>query len=234
MRQVPSGPGVVLAHPLSTLTVTQGVVPLNLDLDRYGGAAPAGDRRFSIDRITLGTDQDPPRETIRDWFAPGQFLDLTDTERLSRPSFERMDAGLRVGGGEVVHGGALIGEQDLMATAPIEYETEIIDRHGKVVEPVARYSPDPDQLGAAVALGAVARHGVAHAGRARYYGPSGGVTVVGPGYAVAGADDLEPEGSAVSSFSAARQNLTARRRSGAAGAATLQVVGGHVLEETMR
>ena len=70
LRQLQVGPGVVLAHPLGTLTVTQTVVPLNLTIDRYGGAMLAGDRRFSIGPVSLGDDNDPPVSPVRDWFAP--------------------------------------------------------------------------------------------------------------------------------------------------------------------
>ena len=43
----------VLLHPLGTLTVKQSVVPLNLDISRFG-AAPAGARRFTISSVSLG------------------------------------------------------------------------------------------------------------------------------------------------------------------------------------
>jgi hypothetical protein len=182
LRQIPAESGVVLAHPLGQLTVTQNVVPLNLTIDRYGGAVPAGERRFGIDSVTLGSDPNPPRQTVRDWFAPGQFLDLSDTERLSRPSFEKLDAGLRIGGDEVAFGGAN-GRQELMAVAPVAYETALIDRRGQAVA-AGSYTPDPVRLAAAVALGAVARKGVAHTGRTRYRGPAGGVTVAEAGLGV--------------------------------------------------
>jgi hypothetical protein len=178
LREIPAEAGVVQAHPLGRLTVTQNVVPLNLSIDRYGGAAPAGARRFRIDAVTLGTDPNPPRQTVRDWFAPAQFLDLSDTERLSRPSFEKLEAGLRIGGDEVAFGGA--GAETLMAVAPIAYETVLIDRQGKAAKG-GSYAPDPARLSAATALGAVARRGLAHAGKARYYGPGGGVEVAEAG-----------------------------------------------------
>jgi hypothetical protein len=179
LREIPAQAATVPAHPLGRLTVTQNVVPLNLTIDRYGGGAPAGARRFRIDGVSLGQDADPPRQTVRDWFAPARFLELSDTERLSRPSFEKLDAGLRIGSDEMTYGGAQ-GAQSLMAAAPIAYETVLIDRRGEAAEG-ERYTPDPARLTAATALGAVARKGLAHAGKARYYGPAGGVAKAQPG-----------------------------------------------------
>ena len=40
LRAVPAGPTVVLLHPLGTLTVKQTVVPLDIDISRFGPALP--------------------------------------------------------------------------------------------------------------------------------------------------------------------------------------------------
>jgi hypothetical protein len=236
LRQIPVEPGVVLAHPLGTLTVTQTVVPLNLNLDRYNGATLAGERRFSISHVSLGNDENPPVSPVRDWFAPGEYFDLTDAERLSRPSFERMDAGLHIGADEVAYGGDRAGQAALMTTAAITYETKVIGPDGQEVVPGPSYTPDPVKFTAAVTLGAVARKGMAHTGRARYYGPRGGVEIVEPGYAVASAETLRPAADTLASFSAALEALatlqTVATQAGEAGEAeaALQVVGEHVLK----
>ena len=48
LRTRTEAPGEVLLHPLGRLTVKQTVVPLNLEISRFGQAAPAGARRFTI------------------------------------------------------------------------------------------------------------------------------------------------------------------------------------------
>jgi hypothetical protein len=88
-----SGDGTMLMSPSAVLAFSQDRVPLGLLLDRVGGA-PVGDTRTvtlgpaSIDGVAAGTD------SLDGSFAPAQFLDLSDDEALSRPSFERMPAGL--------------------------------------------------------------------------------------------------------------------------------------------
>jgi hypothetical protein len=91
-------PGQILIHPMGTLSVQQGVVPLNLsrDIDRLGEARPSSARRFAITSVTLGGIAQTTRP-VRDEFAPGQFFDLTDDERLTAPSFDQMDAGVSFG-----------------------------------------------------------------------------------------------------------------------------------------
>jgi hypothetical protein len=70
------------------------IVPLDLDISRFGQAAPAGARRFTISSISLGGQNQTVRP-LRDFFAPAQFFDMSDDEKLSRPSFEPMPAGER-------------------------------------------------------------------------------------------------------------------------------------------
>ncbi len=91
-------PDQILMHPMGTLQVQQGVVPLNLsrDIDRLGEARPSGARRFAITSVRLGDDSQALRP-VRAEFAPGQLFDLTDDEKLAAPSFEEMDAGVAFG-----------------------------------------------------------------------------------------------------------------------------------------
>ena len=85
----------VLLHPLGTLTIKQTVVPLNFEISRFGQGPPAGARNFTINVASGGFTQSP--DSVKDFFAPAQFIEMTDDEKLSRPSFESMDAGLTIG-----------------------------------------------------------------------------------------------------------------------------------------
>ena len=54
-------------------------------------------RRFAITRVSIG--QQPQTTTpVRDLFAPADYFDLTDDEKLAAPSFEEMEAGVQVSG----------------------------------------------------------------------------------------------------------------------------------------
>jgi hypothetical protein len=98
VRAEPRAGEAVLVHPMGNLTVRQGAAPLNLgrDIDRVGAAAPSGSRRFTITRVLVG-DEEQRTHAVRDLFAPAEYFDLTDDEKLAAPSFEEMDAGLAFG-----------------------------------------------------------------------------------------------------------------------------------------
>ncbi|WP_204039534.1 DUF6603 domain-containing protein, partial [Acrocarpospora phusangensis] len=90
--------GELVALPDGVLTVSQQVAPLGIRLDKYGNA-PIGDYH------TFDVEADGGRPA-HDWFAPGDYVELTRTERLSAPSFEWLRSGVEFGGGEPAAGPA--------------------------------------------------------------------------------------------------------------------------------
>jgi hypothetical protein len=124
------GAADILLHPLGTLLVKENVVPLNMDISRFGQAAPAGERRFTITGVTVGEEQQVGRP-VRDFFAPAQFLELTDDEKLSRPSFEPMDAGVMFLSDAIVF---TTDTRDWLEVESIEFETWILDKGTNVAE----------------------------------------------------------------------------------------------------
>ena len=99
LRESPAG--ALRIHPLSTLTVKQSVVPLNVPITRFGNTRPAGGpQEFRIQQITIGEASFVP-DIVRDHFAPAQFRDMSDDERLSSPSFELLPAGATVAASRV-------------------------------------------------------------------------------------------------------------------------------------
>lgn len=110
----------VLAHPLGDLTVRQKVVPLGLQIDRVGNSRPSGARQFEITDVLVSGTSSSEHAPVREQFAPAQYLDLTEAQKLSRPSFEAFDAGVRVGTDRIVAGPEQVRDLD--------YETIILRR----------------------------------------------------------------------------------------------------------
>ena len=95
LRDLKTGDTIAL-HPLGRLSVKQTVVPLEQDIAKFGNATPADARRFNIGPVTMnggGVSFD----RVQDFFAPAQFLELSDDEKLTAPSFEPMVAGVSIG-----------------------------------------------------------------------------------------------------------------------------------------
>jgi hypothetical protein len=97
------GSTALLVHPMGTLTVKETVVPLDLPITRYGNATPSDGTEFSIASVHINalTETTQP---VTDYFAPGQFLTLSDADKLGKPSFEAYDAGVQIGSSVIATG----------------------------------------------------------------------------------------------------------------------------------
>jgi len=114
----PEGTTAVLVDPCGRATWRERVAPLDRTLTRFGNASTPAPVKFTVDRVTVGATASA-FIAVTDSFAAGQFEDLTDDQKLSRPSFEPMSAGIEVASALVRVGPAV--------PAEIVYETRIID-----------------------------------------------------------------------------------------------------------
>jgi hypothetical protein len=124
----PPTDAVIPAHPLAAISCRQRVVPLGLTVTHIGNQPL--DKPTTVDVTGLLLAGAPASETTPavEAFAAGQFLDLTDDQRLSRPSFEPMRAGLATGGQSVDAGNATV-----VATS---YKTVAVDGATRTPRPL--------------------------------------------------------------------------------------------------
>jgi hypothetical protein len=145
--------GTLRVHPLGTLTVRQSVVPLNLtrDIDKFNDSPIAGARRFTVTRVAVGTSTGAETTgALQDDFAPAQFFEMSDDEKLASPSFEPMQAGLRIGSSEFAF------NLSQGVASPLEYETRIVDPKAAVPTP-PKYVLTRDRLEMHAVHGAAGR-----------------------------------------------------------------------------
>jgi hypothetical protein len=88
LRKLEPGASRLLMQPFGVLSVSQKVVPLGLEIDKFGNKKPVGDTRFGM------TWSDGAASEVREEFALANFVKLSDSEKLSRQSFEKMPSGL--------------------------------------------------------------------------------------------------------------------------------------------
>lgn len=94
---VDDGSDTVWVRPDHQLTVRQSVAPLERTLEIVGQAVPAaGEEILHVTGAGIGDQAVEPTPAV-DWFAPAQFEVLDRAEKLSRASFEEMDAGVTFG-----------------------------------------------------------------------------------------------------------------------------------------
>lgn len=156
-----------LAHPLGRFVFSQRVVPLGLTLERFGDDKVSGPTRFDISALTV-SGVAAVRTPVREHFARAQYVETTEEEKLTRPSFEEMDAGVEFSA-----------ESFRVAATPVttdmEYETAYLDvdprRDNRIVRDVTlrRLALEHDLVQVLAAAGAAARapQRVEEAARAR-------------------------------------------------------------------
>ncbi|QSA98825.1 DUF6603 domain-containing protein [Methylococcus sp. EFPC2] len=134
-------------HPLAELSVRQRVLPLNRTLTRFGNAPLAG----GATAFTVTAAGALQAGYLQEAFAPAQFQDLSDDDKLARPAFEPGDAGLRFGTEGLAY------RYDEVAEGTIRYETLIVDPSRPTERQVEPYTPTATALAAAADYAAAAQ-----------------------------------------------------------------------------
>jgi len=143
-----------LAHPLGRFVFSQTVAPLGLTLSRFGAGAVSGTTRFDVGPVRVGTGT-VPRVMVREHFARSQFVEMSEEELLTKPSFEELDAGVEFSSEAFrVPQSTIAADMDFEATAYLDLDPR---RHN-------RTRRDPRTRRAAVdhaILGVLAQQGAA-------------------------------------------------------------------------
>jgi hypothetical protein len=185
LRQ-PDGTGdLVLLHPMGMATLRERVLPLNRTLEHFGQFSISGPNRFGITDVLAGDHEAGSWTTVTDHFAPGEFEELSETDQLSRDSFEEMDAGVQVGAATFITAAAAA------KPAAVEYETKIIDTAWRS-RPLPPFRPDRVLQLQQATTGSKAR-AVNVSGRAKFAradGRAGGIVLEAERWAVATTDTL--------------------------------------------
>jgi hypothetical protein len=182
LRPPPADDGTALVHPFGAVRVRQRVVPLDRDIAHFGAAPPADFNRFSIASV----DGAQLAGGVTDNFAPAQFLDLSDAQKLSAPGFEQMPAGARLT--------APVGAQATgpAADCPLAFETITIG--GPATG--ALFVPDTGALAQQARVGAAAGAATRTTGRLAYAGMAPPPRVTAPVFRVGTVTGLSPAAAA--------------------------------------
>ena len=115
----------LVLHPFGSLDISEKLVPLNLPVQLLGTQRIADGHVFGVEEVSLGgvPGQLAP---LREQFAPAQFIEMSDAQKLSSRSFENYESGVQVGGGDAANA-------DYLKTLSVEYEVIYIPEHRKRV-----------------------------------------------------------------------------------------------------
>ena len=110
--------------PYGGIYFRQNSIPLCLKLQKYRRAAIlAGEDYFDIVAQNGSEASD-----AEDFFAPGEFRNLSDQEKLSAPAFEKMKSGIQLSGNHIET------ETDSIRHKEMEYETKELDNEKEIKE----------------------------------------------------------------------------------------------------
>jgi hypothetical protein len=118
LRQLDPADTSLVLHPVGTLQISQRAVPLDLTLDTVGSQQPSDANRFALDVQSAGLTK--TRE-LTEQFAPAQFKNASDADKLSEPAFSPQDSGIELG-----PAGSLY-DTGVAHTRNVRYDLTIID-----------------------------------------------------------------------------------------------------------
>ncbi|HEX7312063.1 MAG TPA: DUF6603 domain-containing protein [Gaiellaceae bacterium] len=117
LRKLEPAESQFVLHPVGTLQVSQRAVPLDLVLDRVGGQKPS-----DVSRLTLAVSSADLVKTrdLQEPFAPAQFKDFGDADRLAQPAYVPEDSGIELSADAAYTSATAI-------TRNVRYDLTIID-----------------------------------------------------------------------------------------------------------
>ena len=179
----------ILAHPGSMFEIRQNVAPMDLKLDKIGSTSIKDYNRFTITAINTAVG-DLGVEPVDEYFARGQYVNLSNQQKLSTPSFEKLPGGVR----SEASTRAVFAEE--VESTTLGYESIVIqsDLRRKEAENPAAAGLDWSARGRGQAAGnAVRRGALRDSGTAKFaVGGSGVVSAKEEQYVVVDADTLVP------------------------------------------
>jgi len=106
----PVGQELLVIHPAGVLTFSQRSLPLeDYLIQKFGNKKPLAQNKFKLSNANSGGPDIPADyQGVREQFAPGNFTELSDSEKLSRRSFEKLPSGFK-----------LTATKDLLVATPV-------------------------------------------------------------------------------------------------------------------
>jgi hypothetical protein len=95
IKQIELPENKIVAHPAGVLSFSEKLVPLDFTINKFGDKKPDGADRFSFSEVK-SNGLNLPTNTLKELFAPANFVELNDSEKLARKSFESLNSGFEL------------------------------------------------------------------------------------------------------------------------------------------
>jgi hypothetical protein len=124
-----AGKETLVIHPAGVVTFSQRSLPLeNYEIQKFGVKKPLNENKFKLTNANSGGTVIPADfQGVREQFAAANFSELSDSDKLSRRSFDRLPSGFRLTPTQELN------VAGLPVTRPVDYELSYL--RNKVREP---------------------------------------------------------------------------------------------------
>lgn len=214
LRALKLPPEKIVLHPFGVLAVSQKIVPLGYPLEKFGNKKPDVDL-FELATVETGTEEQ------REEFAIAQFKKMSDTDKLSQNSFDRLRSGLRFSTGDATSTGTPVRKE-------VNYELSYV--HRKSILRGLIYKLYSDAFNTFAMVGAISKNVFSAASRSPGIPPAK-FDLVEPPFKIVNTADLSDFGAGYSAKTATEAHAMhdSLIKSTPALKGTIQVVAAHEL-----
>jgi hypothetical protein len=93
LRRLDPSEAALVLHPVGTLQISQRLLPLDLTIDKFGNQQPTDTNNVSLQVSSAALVK---TRTLQESFAPSQYQNFNDAQKLSQPAYVPLDSGLEL------------------------------------------------------------------------------------------------------------------------------------------
>lgn len=175
----------IIAHPNQSLSFSQKVLPLDMELARFGTQNPADYTHYHLD-LRDNADVDISDSPVKEEFAPVSFFNINGSDKLKQPNFEKYNSGFNATGTNEL-------KSDFFREREVEFEEIIIDDEARI-ESLDKRRLSAEMFNAFIKNGPASKSFFGRQNNKENILAPGKVKVTGPQYAVVDADSLSTYG----------------------------------------
>ncbi|MBK6353855.1 MAG: hypothetical protein IPF46_10695 [Saprospiraceae bacterium] len=98
LRKIVEGDNESIMLPEGVLVISQKVLPMNINIQLFGTQEVSDGGQYAIGDISINGNVEASKTYVKEDFVPAHFRKMSETEKLSGPSFQKYDGGIRVDG----------------------------------------------------------------------------------------------------------------------------------------
>ena len=133
LRELKLPEGIILLQSFGSLSIRQNILPLDLDITRFGDNNPQDIKRASLAAVRI-ENTDVVADAVQDSFAPANFKTMSDDDKLKSPSYAPQNSGIRVRETDEIRANYALNRR-------VEYEVHTSDYDDEAGTPLVLFKP---------------------------------------------------------------------------------------------